>query len=699
MFSGLNMSFNMLYIDPATTTVLLSSITSIAVSLGAVFIIWWRKIRKALTKTLNIAENIGKEVEDDLVITDETIDLSLIEKEVESEVAITAVEEETSKEDEKKYFNEERIKRILPITLVSLAIPLLLFIIGPLEIYCNNIAEFDFSVGDFLPLLLLFTLGFFIISFCFMFFMPKIVYKIAYALAIAGLFMLFIQMNFLNLGLNSLEADNNAEAVSTASKIINTVVWLIVIGGFITLALIFKKKSAKSFVRIVSIIISCALIVTQLTTGVVAVSGADFNSKDYMEQRAEKDPLYVPTFLTTENLTTLSTTNNVVVFCIDRFDGVEFAEPSMKNMPQVYSNLDGFTYFNDNITMYGRTYPSVVYMITGQEWNHTPREEFFISAFDNNKTISKLSEEGYSVNLYVDSYYTYSDAYDLPDYIDNLVVVEKEKVTKSITNPLQLSLRMAQISCYRSFAFYLKGIGSGISSNTCNGLVDYDFETSDEKKYSTDMKKIYDRVSNRDFETTDKPMYSFIHLSGCHGVEYDENWKSVRGGDMSISIKNSFKIIDTYIAQMKKAGVYDNSTIIITGDHSSPYSDYKVINEPRITGLFVKPSKTSGINLDEHGNVKSGYETSVAPVSHANIWATIFQSEGISVGDAYGSSVFDIASNPTNYNNVLRKCYWQVDTLTSTSYTDYLYTIKGSGKNLDNWSRGEGTHYGTSLMN
>lgn len=697
MFSGLNLTFNMLYIDPATTTVLLSSITSIAVSLGAVFIIWWRKIKKALVKTLNIAENIGREVEPDLEINDESIDLSLLESQVQSEIAATAIDEQPKEEEKKKYFSKERMSRILPIILVSFAIPLLLFIVGPLEIYCNNIAEFDFRVWDFLPLLLLFTLAFMILSFCFMFFMPKIVYKISYALAIASLFMLFIQMNFLNLGLNSLEADNNATAVSVASKVINIIVWIIVLGGFIALNLVFKKKSKNAIIKMVSLIICCALIVTQLTTGVVSVSGADFNSKDYMEQRAEKDPNYVPTFLTTENLTTLSTTNNVVVFCIDRFDGIEFAEPAMRNMPNVYSKLDGFTYFSDNVSMYGRTYPSVVYMITNKEWNHTPREEFFDYAFDSNNTISKLSDAGYSVNLYVDSYYTYADAYDLPDYIDNLVVVEKEKVTKSITNPLQLSLRMAQISCYRSFAFYLKGIGSGISSSTCNGLVDYDFETSDEKKYSTDMKKIFDRVSNKDFKKTDKPMYSFIHLSGCHGVEYDENWEHVRGGDISISLKNSFKIIDEYIKQFKKAGVYDNSTIIITGDHSSPYNDYSSINEPRITGLFVKPSKASGINVQ--GSSDNGYNVCNAPVSHANLWASIFQSEGLTVDAEFGSSIFDIASNPSEYDNVVRKCYWQVDTLTSTSYTDYQYTITGSGKNLKNWKRGQGIYHGTSLMN
>lgn len=62
---------NLLYIDPAATTVLLSSITAIAVACGATFIILWRKIKKGAQKVLHLDENANKEVEEELVISDE----------------------------------------------------------------------------------------------------------------------------------------------------------------------------------------------------------------------------------------------------------------------------------------------------------------------------------------------------------------------------------------------------------------------------------------------------------------------------------------------------------------------------------------------------------------------------------------------------------------------------------------------------
>ena len=65
------MYLNLLYIDPAATTVILSSVTAIAVALGATFIVFWRKLKRGVQKTLHIDENAGKNVEEELVIFEE----------------------------------------------------------------------------------------------------------------------------------------------------------------------------------------------------------------------------------------------------------------------------------------------------------------------------------------------------------------------------------------------------------------------------------------------------------------------------------------------------------------------------------------------------------------------------------------------------------------------------------------------------
>ena len=84
------MSFLLGYIDPAATSVLLSSITAIVVAISASAIILWRKFKKKINKTLKIDPNKGKEVEEDIVVSDETV------KEETKEVS---TEQETAKDE------------------------------------------------------------------------------------------------------------------------------------------------------------------------------------------------------------------------------------------------------------------------------------------------------------------------------------------------------------------------------------------------------------------------------------------------------------------------------------------------------------------------------------------------------------------------------------------------------------------------
>ena len=87
------MLLKLLYIDPAATTVLLSSITAIAVACGATFIILWRKLKRGVQKTLHIDENANKDVEEDLVILDEETPAA------EAEVATAETETVETKEE------------------------------------------------------------------------------------------------------------------------------------------------------------------------------------------------------------------------------------------------------------------------------------------------------------------------------------------------------------------------------------------------------------------------------------------------------------------------------------------------------------------------------------------------------------------------------------------------------------------------
>ena len=54
------------YIDPSVMSYTVQAIAGVAIALGVVFGVIWRKIKKGTNKVLRRDENAGKEVEDDI---------------------------------------------------------------------------------------------------------------------------------------------------------------------------------------------------------------------------------------------------------------------------------------------------------------------------------------------------------------------------------------------------------------------------------------------------------------------------------------------------------------------------------------------------------------------------------------------------------------------------------------------------------
>ena len=98
-------------------------------------------------------------------------------------------------------------KRILPTTLISLIIPIMLCICIPFEIYANNSQEFLFSMADFMPICILYGVVLALILFFSIFFLPNRAYKIVSAVIISIALMFFVQSLYLNAGLKSLVGD------------------------------------------------------------------------------------------------------------------------------------------------------------------------------------------------------------------------------------------------------------------------------------------------------------------------------------------------------------------------------------------------------------------------------------------------------------------------------------------------------------
>ena len=147
-----------------------------------------------------------------------------------------------------------------------------------------------------------------------------------------------------------------------------------------------------------------------------------------------------------------------------------------------------------------------------------------------------------------------------------------------------------------------------------------------------------------------------------------------------MALKQSFLIIYKYIEEMKRLGIYDDATIVITGDHPAALSDSKLIGEAnksddgtRVTAMLFKKSGDSNTPL----------ETSTAQICQDDLWATIYESEGL-LHEKRGKSFFEIPEGVDRERRYLFEFSVKVGNDRADEIVEYR--IVGSARNGDNWS-------------
>ena len=608
---------------------------------------------------------------------------------------------------------EYSLRRKLPTTLLlSIAAPLTVCFFGPFETYFGNIDEFTFALGDFLPYVAAIAACIAMVIFGTLMALDGRAFDIASAVVLALSILTFAQKYYLNLGVNALAGDGvGVSEVGNFAVALNAVIWIIVIAGAVTAALLLKKRGKATFF-VSSALVLMAILVTQ-SVGCAAVSGdfdqikgvfgesqqssesensssngeegdsisnTDTNTQTNTETETDAEPIKrEPSVLTYENLTELSSGKNVVFFLIDRFD-VRYFENLKKTDPEFLAGLDGFTYFSDYTSLYARTYPAVTSILTGKENDFgSTRLDFFKDVYTDGGHLRAMHESGYDVNVYTEKYYAYDDAYYMSDYVNNLSGVKNYEIDSN----LALSGDMLRLSLNTCLPFVAKSVVGDLSTPEFNAHAVYEV---DEPLYDADMKNVYDYITGNEFKTVESHgQFTFIHLYGCHTpIKYNLDWEEAddkEKNDTTMALKQSLTIIYEYIEEMKRLGLYEDATIIITGDHSAALSDTKLIGEAsksdngtRVTAMLFKRAGESGTAL----------KTSTAQISQDELWNTIYESEGLTKLKS-GDSFFDI---PEGEERERRYLFQLSVYLEDKSRADEIVTYKivGSARDRDNWS-------------
>lgn len=577
----------------------------------------------------------------------------------------------------KKFITEERLGRIVPALLSSLTLALVVFVVAPLDIFGSNYAELDFSLKNFAFFLILGAVLTVLLFGLLMFLLPRKAYRCVFAFTLATAALFIIQQNFLNFGMNSLPGDKLPGEIPSAGEIIiDLLVWIVVYGVAFFLAIWVNIKGDKGdVIKTVSFIVSFALLASQITSPIFIVINS--NSKfetNILKGSGKKEKT---TINTERGFNELAQKNNVFYFCIDRFDE-EYAEKAYASDREIFSELTGFTWYRDNVSNYGHTFPAVANMLTQKKYNaDLKRAEFLDKVYKGGDTpLDKLNENGYAVNIYTVKYYAFTDARHLPQYVGNLAKATEESNERI---SFALSAQLAGFSLYRAAPLVFKQFFDTGSTSDVNGIVNKKGDDGYEEWIGTNSQA--ETLAKNAITVGDsEKKFAFIHYDGMHDV--------LQPSSLFIPsiLSRNIGVVNSFIKALKENGLYKDSTIIITGDHSRPVSDISGVldgsgkGQPRRTALFVKAAGS-----DE------GFAVSEAPTSHEDIWATIFRSENI------GYEGSGVAVNLLSEGQSRERTYvWH--TYGTVPLKEYVYKINGKASVIENWKQLSEYSFNRSLM-
>ena len=596
----------------------------------------------------------------------------------------------------------------LPTAIVGGIVPTsMLFFFGPIEIFFGNREEFLFRWSDFALWMTLAGLLAAAVIAALILFLPdtasRVVFGVTVWISVAGV----IQSALLN-GDGGLSRDSGT-APDTTLLIIDCAVWIILGILSIGASILMKKKNAIKPVLIIAMITvftmlfaSCASNTSLLFEDIAAgkttsdtVTAAEPESPaepsdtgaetkalpetegyldpETMPEKIERTPLsyderykYEDAYLTYNGIDQVSE-HNIVVFLIDRFD-VKYYESVLEQVPDLFDGLDGFTYFSDNISLYSRTYPAIPTMLTGIDIDFDQgADAYFFNAYQGSPFLNDLKNDGYAVKIYTQNFYSYRGGSALYGIADNLSLAEGYEVV----DRTGLVGKILVLSAYKWAPTVMKNTLS-ISSASFTGDVRI---TGDGELYEVNdplvCRTLIDGGLTLD---TNEKSFTFIHLSGCHppyNMNENATWAYEENTSVEQQLRGCMKMIYSYIDDMKRLGVYDDATIVITGDHPSAVTDREIPWQPRLTALFVKPSGSSGTPL----------KYSKAQVSQENFIPTLVKSAGVSTSRKYGKGYFDIPEG----ENVVRHHKFELSGEDNSEVTIVDLEITGDGTDFANW--------------
>lgn len=490
-----------------------------------------------------------------------------------------------------------RLKKAAP---VSLLVSFTLCVAGPIGLYTSNTSEFWFSITQMLPMVMLafivMTATIWIVLSLFPGkWFPRIL-AIVFGIGLA----FYLQGNFLVQDYGLLNGSEIAWSSFTEWAVIDTLIWAVCILLPLLLLYLFGDKLEK-IVNSASIFLVSVQIVS-LAIMVFTAKNLSGNT-NYM--------------LTTENINTVSSDENIIVFILDAFEA-SFMDNILESDPEYQDVFSDFTYYRNTACYTAYTAYALPYIMTNIVFKGEVSYDDYLSlAFQYTPLYRELKKRNYDIDLY-----THPSFIDKTqqEYVDNFF----DKVPE-ISSQWQFLSSWGKLTAFRYVPHIFKNqffMYSGVFDELITSSGGYE-------SYAYDSVAPYFQLREPLNYEAEKNAFRLYHLHGTHQpYMLNENAEVVGATRTNLNqqIKGCFLVVSGYIQQLKEEGVYDNSTIFIMADHGTG-------REPENPLLMIKPK-------NEHKE----FTISNAPVSYCDLLPTFLWILGED-GTQYGRTIFAINEN------------------------------------------------------
>ncbi len=630
------------YVDPSVMTYTIQALAGVAVALSAVAGVVFRRTRRALMKRFGIDA------------LDATAD----------DLADGQAESETSDIGHMQSKGRGKAAQFRSAAFAAFVFVFTLFIVAPLEMVAGSAGSLVVGVDQLWPVIVVTAITAAVVMTALLAALPERVFEPARIVVISLSACCWLQAMFLNRGLPSADGDTLNWGDYAIQIAVSTIVWL----AFVIGSLVARRKlSHDRMIGLGATAVACALVLVQ---GVGLVSML-MPGSSAQAMRAEMHD-YV---LTERGMFTVSQQNNVIVFVLDNYDTTHL-QKAVSDEPALLDRFTGFTWYKNSTAAMIPTRYGVPYLLTGQ----FPREgesflKFLAERYDRSDYLSRIASTGATMGIYSDTLgLQYVSDEQAIDYVYSKAMNFTDANSLPVDH-INAALMLTKCALYRDMPWALKPIFWFYTDEVNNAVLAFDEDAGlDTMPYTISDGRWYKQLKEYGLSIdgqADAPAFRFIHLLGSHRPYIiDENGIDIGYGKSTRDkqARGSMRMVGDYLDQLKKLGVYDQTTIIITADHGNYYHISTPLKEPATPIMLVKPANAPDKPL----------ETSSVAVAAGDTMPTVLTALGADVGE-YGMPIWELTDPDRS------RIYLMTTSDGSHDQEILEYEISGDALDMANW--------------